>query len=792
MSMKNKIFTSITMIFALAMIVGAQSFERQWDMSKATSATPAFFEGFNTRGIAATPDYLFVASRSMQISTEGKAVFYLDAKTGVIGGQMDVSIITKGQLAVNDLEVSDDGQILVSNLALPPQADPWRSWQFKIYKWTDKSAVPTVYIDYANPNSLRLGDMITVKGDLTKNAVIYASVHQTPKVVRWEVVNGVLNTIPEIIELKGIVEANSALGFPKVIPAGVTKNDPFYYNATATPLRKFSADGATIMEQIVPANFLASNGVEGRDNSITHFTVDGQQYIATLGIQGAAAASPAEVKAINVTNGLNTAMNPFHSQSLGTTPNNAQLNGDITSTVIDGQVWVFLLYGNEGYAAFKYKAPVPPQPEVVVPVTANGWRRGSNALLDSIDGRLSRPDWLNGNSRAVAVGNGHIYVVNCAENGAGEIRVLDATNGSYLNKMLNVGLLNANPTPGNKIRIADVEVDDAGHILACNMRMGEDFKIYAWDTEESEPYVLAKAGPFPFAEENDVQAIWQQTAYYFDVKGDIKGDAVIIAARSNMPTTLRWVITGGVVQNGGIPTVTKNQHASFGPYAAAALESANPDSPIWISANTLHATRFLADGTFKGTIPAEVAVNPNGFNQELTRSIKYLEWDGKKYLFEFAWSWSSRQCLIDVSAEDLSTLTTVDRIMVGANLGQVANALIWGDVDYFIGVDGALNLVTLESKNGIMLTRFPGTTSTKDLKKNELLIYPNITKDFLNIKHSEGVSKVEIINMAGVVVKSIDNLEQERVDVSMLNSGIYFVKVVTKEKTTAVSKFVVL
>ena len=48
---------------------------------------------------------------------------------------------------------------------------------------------------------------------------------------------------------------------------------------------------------------------------------------------------------------------------------------------------------------------------------------------------------------------------------------------------------------------------------------------------------------------------------------------------------------------------------------------------------------------------------------------------------------------------------------------------------------------------------------------------------------------MEIINMAGIVVKTITNLDQERVDVSMLNSGVYFVKVASKEKTISVSKF---
>src|SRR5690554_5920975 len=102
--MKSKFFTSIMMLFALTMLVGAQSFERQWDMSNATESTPEFFEGFFTRGIAATPNYLFIASRHESLSAQKKAVIYLDPKTGDPLGQLNVSTIMEEEFAVNDVQ----------------------------------------------------------------------------------------------------------------------------------------------------------------------------------------------------------------------------------------------------------------------------------------------------------------------------------------------------------------------------------------------------------------------------------------------------------------------------------------------------------------------------------------------------------------------------------------------------------------------------------------------------------------------------------------------------------------
>lgn len=793
--MKCRIFTTITMVLALALTAGAQSFENQWDMSNATGSRPEWFKGYLNRGIAATPDYVFIASRSPELNVEKKTVMYFEAKTGALVETLNVAPIDTGTFAVNDVATSADGQILTSNLALyHEQWVPLGTWQFKMYKWTDVDAEPTVFIDYDNPDHLRLGDLITVEGDLTADAIIYAAVHGSPKAVRWEVVGGVLNTTPEIIELVGIAETGGALNYAKIIPTGVTKNDPFYYNATGTSLKKFSADGATILEEIDQFNFLPSNGIYGKDNSFTHFMVDGQSYIAAVGIHGiapdqSAQNKPAEIKAINVTNGLASAMDPFYSQTLGEVTN-VQLNGDIASTVIDGEVWVFILYSNAGFAAHKYIAPLP---ELEVPVTENGWRRGSNPDLDSIGDRTTKPTWLSEKSRAVAVGNGHIYVVNCApEKAPGEILVLDAANGSYLNKKLNVAAVNAANSTSD-LRISDVEVDDAGHILASNMRLGDAFNIFAWDDVDSEPYLLVSATGIPYTDEGD-EGIWQQTAYYFDVKGDIKGDAVIVAARSNRAITYRWVITDGVVQNEGVPTVVANNvttgNGHFGPYASVALESADPDSPVWVNGLSIHPSRMAADGTSLGVIPDEVATG-NASGLERTYVSKYFEWDNKKYLYVYSWHWADHCRLIDVSAEDISTLTVDDWQEVGTYLGQQADELKWGDVDYFIGEDGVLNLVTLVSSNGIRLDRLqPTGTSAKELTQNQLRIYPNPTKDFLNITHSEGVSKVEIISLAGVVVKSVNNLSQERVDVSMLNSGVYFVKVATRNNTVSVSKFI--
>ena len=171
--------------------------------------------------------------------------------------------------------------------------------------------------------------------------------------------------------------------------------------------------------------------------------------------------------------------------------------------------------------------------------------------------------------------------------------------------------------------------------------------------------------------------------------------------------------------------------------------------------------------------------------------MKYFEWEGKKYLLEYAWSWAGKPRLIDVSAEDLSTLTVGDHVtLAGDYLGQEAVPLVWGDVDYFIGEDGSLNLITLDAGNGIMLKRIPASpVSVGEIAKDQLSIYPNPTSNMLYVSHPAGVSKVEIINVTGALVKSLNNVSAEGINVSGLNTGVYFVQVTTNDKTVVVSKF---
>ncbi|PID91847.1 MAG: hypothetical protein CSA96_06260, partial [Bacteroidetes bacterium] len=664
---------------------------------------PEWFGSSHTeRGLAATPEYLFVVSRNNEANM---AVKVLNPLTGADLGELDVTGVAPGALPLNDVETSDDGQILACNLAF--YHEQWAAngtWTFTIYKWSDKDAAPVAYITYDNPDELRLGDFFTVKGDLTGDAVITAAAGGTNKVLRWYVSNGNLNTSPDLIELNGLVETknNTAglYGLPKVAPLGVTSSDPFIYSSNKIFPTKFNADGSNIIEELNEGNFYSENMAPGADeNAVITFEDDGKTFLATASLMGSSSTmNNAQIKAIDISNGLANAADPFFSKGLGIAEN-AMWNGDVASTVIDGVTYVFHLYANTGLAGFSFDPNA--EPEVKVPVTAQGWRR---CVQDSINGRSTRPDWLNENTRTLAYGNGHLYVPVCAAaNAEGRILILDASDGSLLARELDVKAVNeANDFEhdGN-VRIADVEVDDAGHILASNLRLtGTSFKIFAWDDEDSAPYLLVEVTP-PFGDE-DPAATWQQTAYYMDVKGDIKGDAVIIAARSNYSSVYKWVIKDGVVQNEGNPYVhvlnLLPDDGHWGAYGSAALESSDENTNIWVDADLIDPTRINASGETLSVMPTAVSTSET---QPHRTTVKYLKYAGNDYILEWNWVWADHTRLINVSG-NLETWDDVEFEEVGSYMGQAENAANLGDCDYFVDGD-TLRIYTLSTNNGIKM-----------------------------------------------------------------------------------------
>lgn len=83
-----------------------------------------------------------------------------------------------------------------------------------------------------------------------------------------------------------------------------------------------------------------------------------------------------------------------------------------------------------------------------------------------------------------------------------------------------------------------------------------------------------------------------------------------------------------------------------------------------------------------------------------------------------------------------------------------------------------------------------GVLSTNSIEMGIINLYPNPTRDLLNITNAENAD-IQVFDILGKMILSKDNISvNEQLNVSSLNSGAYFVKI-SKEGNTTTKKFIV-
>lgn len=176
---------------------GIGSVTKVWELAYGAQGWP----DHAVSGLAVSGDYVILLHYGFG-DTEIRYEYY-DYNSGEYKGLMNIEGIGTGRKVTAD----DKGVILSSNVVAEPGND------FIIYKWNDVTAAPEEYIVWthditehfgneAKPWELPyvgLGDLV-VEGDLSGDAVIYATVSMTSTILRWDVQGGqVVSQTPEKI-----------------------------------------------------------------------------------------------------------------------------------------------------------------------------------------------------------------------------------------------------------------------------------------------------------------------------------------------------------------------------------------------------------------------------------------------------------------------------------------------------------------------------------------------------------------------------------------------------------------
>lgn len=326
-----------------------------WERSTGTSTLPSWFGTDTERGIAwghvssgpaeANVRRVFVASRSnSQIN-----IRVLDDSTGADVGTLDMTGITGGTFAINDVEVDHWGHIYVCNLTTNASTSA-----FKVYRWDDLASVPQLVLNYTGSEAVRLGDKFTVAyNPAIQGYSIWAASASTGinKVYVWNQLSGLdsLNQVPVEINLAGV---SGAISSAAVSP---TESGSFYWNANGQDARKFAADGTLI--GLIPT------GVVGTGSNAIKFlgTQGTSEFVAVFQYAtGNPSTNYANAKVLEIPNGA-----PANAVVYGTTNNLGTVNntglGDVAFRMNNSTVTVFVLGTNNGVGSYRVTQQIPVQ-----------------------------------------------------------------------------------------------------------------------------------------------------------------------------------------------------------------------------------------------------------------------------------------------------------------------------------------------------------------------------------------------------------------------------------------------
>lgn len=303
-----------------------------WSFSAAGNNLPSWLSptASTERGLA----YGFVNNNHRLYVVSRPNVLILDAQTGDVVGNLNISGITGGTFTLNDVEVTEDGKIIAANLTTNASTST-----FKVYKWDSETSTPQVIIEYSG-GAYRLGDKITIVGKWSDNsAVLYAGVANSNKILKWTMSNGAFNQTPQEIILSDVSNYGTN---PSVAPAGIG-NSNFFVNATSILPKYYSPTGTNL--GTAPSGIVAT-----QSNAIRYFEKSGKKFLVTYQY----GAFNENARILDITNGIQNATIYETTPTLGSNPNNIGLSGDVAVRYYGRGIFIiYVLATNNGIGAYQ-------------------------------------------------------------------------------------------------------------------------------------------------------------------------------------------------------------------------------------------------------------------------------------------------------------------------------------------------------------------------------------------------------------------------------------------------------
>lgn len=326
-----------------------------WERTLLNGGLPPWFTANNDRDIAVGGDFVYVHNNNDKIRVVS-AADGTDANAGAMGFIDGKENFASGNLFLLGTATDSEGRIVASNLRVGSADEfPWN-----VYVWEDKDATQEMLFSYPTPEGYRLGENLSVVGDVRGDAIVYVPGSgfgtESNEVLKFTITGGTPNTTPEVIALDGVANIGNA---PDVYPVSDAADANMIVAGTGIGgIAEFAADGSLVARLPDDLNEGETALLFSFALDVRPFEIDGRKVIATTATDFTAnTADSGFLYLIDYTDGLDkvTAENimrvPFTPD--GNIDTNFNGTGGVDVQIDADGATVYAIITNFGIAAFK-------------------------------------------------------------------------------------------------------------------------------------------------------------------------------------------------------------------------------------------------------------------------------------------------------------------------------------------------------------------------------------------------------------------------------------------------------
>ncbi len=339
---------------------GNATWETMW-IYKAHPTPPFAWMG-NPRGytdIAYDParDQVYVPSPQSKAGKVDPHIYIFDATTGALKGEfnMNTSVVnggfSQGVYCVYKITVDDSGWIYVGNLTT--------TGSFRLYRWKSPTANPELVFT-GLPNN-RWGDDIAAIGHKQNTRVYVVGGDMLPTTINNDVAGLAFNASYKAYQYCLLTSTVNHFSSHGIDPTGLTDNDPLWGDSNvrvATMMQNGKGTVPTVSLWELKKNVTHSSG------PIRYFKVIGtnKEYVVVADGQNARYGDSTKARLIDITRRKQETLvgdptPPIHDYQLVSIGGryNYVAGVDFKFNQKTGELWLFVLHSNNGFAAFKKK-----------------------------------------------------------------------------------------------------------------------------------------------------------------------------------------------------------------------------------------------------------------------------------------------------------------------------------------------------------------------------------------------------------------------------------------------------